>query len=283
MSAGNGNAPHVDVAIVGSGFAGLGAAHRLEQAGIEDFAILERAADVGGTWWANTYPGCQCDVASHLYSFSFAPNPDWTRTYSMQPEIQAYLRRTAERFGLVPYVRFGHEVRHASWDEEAQLWRLDTAAGPVTARVVVGGQGGLSEPRVPDIPGRDSFEGPSFHSASWDHTVDLAGKRVAVLGTGASAIQIVPSIQPQVGTAEGLPAHTAVGDPPHRPADHAVRARALPPFPGAPADGPPQHLPHARVAHLADGEEAGAAQAARAARDRAHEESRRRTPSCGRS
>ena len=199
MSGSNGNARHVDIAIVGSGFAGLGAAHRLKQAGIEEFAILERAEDVGGTWWANTYPGCQCDVASHLYSFSFAPNPDWTRTYSMQPEIQAYLRRTAEQLGLVPYIRFGHEVRHATWDEEAKLWRLETPAGPLTARVVVGGQGGLSEPRVPDIPGRESFEGPSFHSAAWDHTVDLAGKRVAVLGTGASAIQIVPSIQPEVG------------------------------------------------------------------------------------
>ena len=199
MSQVNGNAPHLDVAIVGSGFAGLGAAHRMRQAEIEDFAILERAEDVGGTWWANTYPGCQCDVASHLYSFSFAPNPNWTRTYSMQPEIQAYLRRTAEQLGLIPYIRFGHEVRHSTWDDDTQVWRLDTAAGPVTARVVVGGQGGLSEPRVPDIPGRDSFAGPSFHSAAWDHTVDLAGKRVGVLGTGASAIQIVPSIQPEVG------------------------------------------------------------------------------------
>ena len=198
MSQANGNAPHVDVAIVGSGFAGLGAAHRMRQAGIEDFAILERAEDVGGTWWANTYPGCQCDVASHLYSFSFSPNPNWTRTYSMQPEIQAYLRRTAEQLGLIPYIRFGHEVRHSTWDDEAQLWRLDTVAGPVTARVVVGGQGGLSEPHVPDIPGRDSFGGASFHSAAWDHAVDLTGKRVGVLGTGASAIQIVPSIQPEV-------------------------------------------------------------------------------------
>ena len=199
MSGANGNARHVDIAIVGSGFSGLGAAYRLKQAGIEDFEILERAEDVGGTWWANTYPGCQCDVASHLYSFSFAPNPDWTRTYSMQPEIQAYLRRTAERLDLVRYVRFGHEVRHSSWDEDTGVWRLDTAPGPVTARVLIGGQGGLSEPRIPEIEGRESFKGPSFHSAAWDHSVDLRGKRVAVLGTGASAIQIVPSIQPEVG------------------------------------------------------------------------------------
>ena len=199
MSATNGDARHLDIAIVGAGFAGLGAAHRLKQAGITEFAILERAGDVGGTWWANTYPGCQCDVASHLYSFSFAPNPDWTRTYSMQPEIQAYLRRTAEKLDLVRHVLFGHEVRHAAWDEDAQLWKLDTAAGPVTAGILVGGQGGLSEPRIPEIPGRETFAGPSFHSAAWDHSVDLAGKRVAVLGTGASAIQIVPAIQPEVG------------------------------------------------------------------------------------
>jgi cation diffusion facilitator CzcD-associated flavoprotein CzcO len=190
---------HVDIAIVGTGFAGLGAAHKLRQADIEDFAVLERAEEVGGTWWANSYPGCQCDVASHLYSFSFAPNPDWTRTYSMQPEIQAYLRKTAEKLGLIPYIRFGHEVTRAAWDEEAKLWRLSTPAGELTARVVVGGQGGLSEPRIPDFPGRETFAGPSFHSAAWDHSVDLKGKRVAVLGTGASAIQIVPSIQPEVG------------------------------------------------------------------------------------
>ena len=198
MSGSNGNAPHVDVAIVGSGFAGIGAAQRLKEAGIEDFAILERAEDVGGTWWANTYPGCQCDVPSHLYSFSFAPNPDWTRTYSLQPEIQAYIRRTAEQCGLIPFIRFGHEVQRAAWDEESSVWKLDTAAGPVTARVLIGGQGGLSEPRIPEIPGRETFDGPSFHSAAWDHSVDLKGKRVAVLGTGASAIQIVPSIQPDV-------------------------------------------------------------------------------------
>ncbi|HYH59137.1 MAG TPA: NAD(P)/FAD-dependent oxidoreductase [Thermoleophilaceae bacterium] len=190
---------HVDIAIVGSGFAGLAAAYRLKQAGIEDFTILERADGVGGTWWANTYPGCQCDVASHLYSLSFAPNPNWTRTYSMQPEIQAYLQRTAEELDLVRYISFGHEVTNAAWDDDAGRWQLDTAAGPVSARVVIGGQGGLSEPRIPDFEGRDTFAGASFHSAAWDDSVDLRGKRVAVLGTGASAIQIVPSIQPEVG------------------------------------------------------------------------------------
>ena len=198
MSEAHGSRPHVDVAIVGSGFAGLGMGYRLKQAGIEDFAILERAADVGGTWWWNTYPGCQCDIPSHLYSFSFAPNPEWTRTFPLQREIQAYLRDCGERFGLIPHIRFGHEVQRASWDDARGRWELETPAGTITARVLIGGQGGLSEPRLPDIPGRESFAGPSFHSAQWDHSVDLAGQRVAVLGTGASAIQIVPAIQPDV-------------------------------------------------------------------------------------
>jgi cation diffusion facilitator CzcD-associated flavoprotein CzcO len=195
---GNGSAPDVDVAIVGSGFAGLGIGYRLREAGIDDFVILERASDVGGTWWWNTYPGCQCDIPSHLYSFSFAPNPDWTRTYPLQCEIQAYLRGCAERFDLIPRIRFGHEVKRASWNEATSRWRIETSAGELTARVLIGGQGGLSEPRLPAIPGRDRFAGPSFHSARWDHSVDLSGKRVGVLGTGASAIQIVPGIQPEV-------------------------------------------------------------------------------------
>jgi cation diffusion facilitator CzcD-associated flavoprotein CzcO len=198
VSASNGSTPHVDVAIVGSGFAGLGIGYRLKQAGMHDFAILERAEDVGGTWWWNTYPGCQCDIPSHLYSFSFAPNPDWSRTFPLQGEIQGYLRTCAESFGLIPHIRFGHTVQRAEWDDESGRWHVETSAGAITARVVIGGQGGLSEPRVPDIPGRDSFAGPSFHSAQWDHSVDLRGKRVAVLGTGASAIQIVPAIQPEV-------------------------------------------------------------------------------------
>lgn len=192
------NSPAVDVAIIGSGFAGVGMGYRLKKAGMHDFVILERAADVGGTWWWNTYPGCQCDIPSHLYSLSFALNPDWTRTYPLQEEIKDYLRRCAEKFGLMPHIRFGHEVERAHWDDDAGRWEIDTSSGKITARVLVGGVGGLSEPRLPDIPGRESFEGPSFHSAQWDHSVDLAGKRVAVLGTGASAIQIVPSIQQEV-------------------------------------------------------------------------------------
>src|SRR5437773_161460 len=135
-SAGGAPARHAHVAIVGSGFAGLGMAIRLKRAGIDDFVVLERADDVGGTWRENTYPGCQCDVPSHLYSFSFAPNPGWSRTFSRQPEIWDYLRDCARRFGVTPHIRFGHELREAAWDEEHQRWELDTSGGRFTAQVL---------------------------------------------------------------------------------------------------------------------------------------------------
>jgi cation diffusion facilitator CzcD-associated flavoprotein CzcO len=186
------------VAIVGTGFAGLGTAIRLRQRGIDDFVVLERADEVGGTWRDNSYPGCTCDVPSHLYSFSFAPNPDWSRSFSPQPEILDYLRGCADRYGVRPHVRFGHEVQSARWDEAAQRWRLTTSQGEIVAQVLVAGMGPLSEPSVPDLPGLAGFEGTVFHSARWDHDHDLAGERVAVIGTGASAIQFVPQIQPQV-------------------------------------------------------------------------------------
>lgn len=189
---------HARVAVIGSGFGGIGTAIRLMQEGIDDFVLLERAHDVGGTWRDNTYPGCECDVQSHLYSFSFAPNPGWTRSFSPQPEIQAYLKRCAEDFGVLPHVRFSHEVRGAEWDAEASLWRIDTSQGPFTAQVLVMASGQLSDPLIPDLPGLAGFRGPAFHSARWDHAFDLAGKRVAVVGTGASAIQLVPAIQPLV-------------------------------------------------------------------------------------
>lgn len=189
---------HTRVAIIGSGFSGLGAAIRLRQRGEEDFVIFERAEDVGGTWRDNSYPGCACDVQSHLYSFSFAPNPDWTRSYSPQPEIWEYLRRCARDFGVLPHVRFRHEVREAAWDEGAQLWRVETSQGPYTASVLVMASGALSEPRVPALPGIESFKGRTFHSARWDHSYDLKGRRVAVIGTGASAVQFIPEIQPLV-------------------------------------------------------------------------------------
>ena len=187
------------VAIVGSGFAGLGMAIRLRRAGIEDFVVLERADDVGGTWRDNSYPGCACDVPSHLYSFSFAPNPAWTSTFSPQPEIWDYLRACAQRYGVMGHIRFGHEVHDAAWDEDAQRWCIETSKGALTAQVLVLGTGPLSAPSIPDLPGLERFEGTTFHSATWDHDHDLDGERVAVVGTGASAIQFVPQIQPRVG------------------------------------------------------------------------------------
>ncbi|MEY9840176.1 flavin-containing monooxygenase [Streptacidiphilus sp. EB103A] len=189
---------HVRVAVVGSGFGGLGAAVRLRQEGVTDFVVLERAASVGGTWRDNSYPGCACDVPSHLYSFSFAPNPDWPRTFSGQPEIRAYLERMADRFQLRAHLRFQHELLGARWDAGQAHWVLETSQGRYTAEVLVSACGPLADPVVPDLPGLADFPGEVFHSARWNHDYDLAGKRVAVVGTGASAIQIVPMIQPQV-------------------------------------------------------------------------------------
>jgi cation diffusion facilitator CzcD-associated flavoprotein CzcO len=190
---------HVDVAIVGSGFAGLGMAIKLKEAGRTDFVVLERADEVGGTWQANTYPGCQCDVPSNLYSFSFAPNPAWSQTFALQPEIWAYLRKVADDYGIRPYVRLDTTVEGAAWDEQAQHWRVETSRGSLTARILVAGMGGLSEPAIPQLPGAETFAGPAFHTARWDHDAELAGKRVAIVGTGASAVQVIPRLQPTVG------------------------------------------------------------------------------------
>lgn len=190
---------HVRVAVIGAGFGGLGAAVRLRREGITDFVVLERAGAVGGTWRDNSYPGCACDVPSHLYSFSFAPNPDWPRTFSGQEHIREYLERVADTFRIRPHIRFDTEVKRMSWDRERLLWEIETSSGTVTADVVVSATGPLSDPRIPNVPGLDTFPGKVFHSARWDHDFDLRGKRVAMVGTGASAIQIVPSIQPEVG------------------------------------------------------------------------------------
>lgn len=189
---------HHRVAIVGSGFSGLGMGIRLKQQGEDDFVIFERSHDVGGVWRDNTYPGCACDVQSHLYSYSFARNPNWTRAFSPSPEIWAYLRECAERFGVRPHCRFGHTVQEATWDDKHQVWRLETSQGTYTAEVLVAAMGGLSEPSLPDLPGLSSFKGKVMHSARWDHGYALEGRRVAVIGTGASAIQFVPEIQKKV-------------------------------------------------------------------------------------
>ena len=189
---------HVHMAILGTGFSGLGMAIRLKQRGQEDFVVIERASDIGGTWRDNTYPGCACDIPSHLYSFSFALNPHWSRTYSSQREIWDYLRNCAKRFGILPHIRWNSELLSASWNEDDQCWHITTTQGQITADIFILGNGPLSEPSLPSIPGIERFEGTLFHSAQWDHNYDPTGKRVAVIGTGASAIQFVPQIQPQV-------------------------------------------------------------------------------------
>src|SRR5580700_4905751 len=194
---GPGSAEEVRVLILGAGFAGIGAAIRLRQAGEQDFLVLEREERLGGAWRDNVYPGCRCDVPSHLYSFSFAPNPDWTRTYADRAEIWSYLEETAERFGVLPRVRFAHRVLGARWNGHDR-WLVETDRGSFSSQFLIGATGSLAEPRMPDIPGATTFAGPVLHSARWDPPERLEGRRVAVIGTGASAVQIVPAIQPQV-------------------------------------------------------------------------------------
>nr|WP_042182904.1 NAD(P)/FAD-dependent oxidoreductase [Kibdelosporangium sp. MJ126-NF4]CEL15214.1 Cyclohexanone monooxygenase [Kibdelosporangium sp. MJ126-NF4]CTQ95743.1 Cyclohexanone monooxygenase (EC 1.14.13.22) [Kibdelosporangium sp. MJ126-NF4] len=187
------------VVVVGTGFSGLGMAIQLRKAGRTDFLILEKAEDVGGTWRDNTYPGCACDIQSHMYSFSFEQNPDWTRSFSPQPEIWAYLRRVTETYGLREYIRFGAEMVGARWDATECRWHLMMRNGDeYVAKFVVSGMGGLHIPLIPELPGLPDFKGEVFHSAQWNHDYDLRGKRVAVIGTGASAIQFVPQIAPDV-------------------------------------------------------------------------------------
>jgi len=183
------------VVIVGTGFSGIAMGILLKRAGIDSFTILEKADDVGGTWRENTYPGAACDVPSHLYCYSFEPKPDWSRAFSPQEEIQAYLRHCVAKYGLRPHIRFGHRVTGAEFDPATGTWTVRVAdRTPLTARALVLGNGALHIPSLPDIPGLDAFRGRCFHSAQWDHGYDLAGKRVAVIGTGASAIQFVPEI-----------------------------------------------------------------------------------------
>jgi cation diffusion facilitator CzcD-associated flavoprotein CzcO len=189
---------HVHTFVVGAGFAGLCMAIKLQENGGPDFLVAERGSDVGGTWRDNTYPGAACDVPSQLYSFSFAPNPAWSRSFSPQPEIQAYIQRVAEQSGVLDRFRFDTELEDARWDDDAQLWHVRTSTGRLTADVLVSAAGALSDAKLPDIDGIDSFQGEVFHSSRWRHDYDLAGKRVAVIGTGASAIQIVPEIAGKV-------------------------------------------------------------------------------------
>lgn len=186
--------PVLDVVVVGSGFSGLGMAIQLARAK-RTFVVLEKGHTVGGTWRENRYPGCACDVQSHLYSFSFALNPDWSQHYATQPEILAYLEKCADDFDVRRHCRFGVEVSRCTWDEATHTWLVEAKDGQrFRGRHLALGLGGLHYPRFPDVKGRESFQGPQLHSAAWDSSVDLRGKKVVVVGTGASAIQVVPAL-----------------------------------------------------------------------------------------
>ncbi|WP_410665921.1 flavin-containing monooxygenase [Amycolatopsis sp. lyj-84] len=194
-----GNRTETGVVIVGTGFSGLGMAIQLRKEGREDFVILEKADDVGGTWRDNTYPGCACDIPSHMYSFSFEQNPGWSRAYSPQPEIWRYMRDVAAKYDLHRFIRFGQEMTGARWDADENRWHVASKSGEeFVAPALVAGVGALHLPQIPELPGIERFKGRAFHSAQWEHDYDLEGKRVAVVGTGASAIQFVPRIAEDV-------------------------------------------------------------------------------------
>ncbi|MFD5090961.1 flavin-containing monooxygenase [Amycolatopsis thailandensis] len=194
-----GNRTEIGVVIVGTGFSGLGMAIQLRKEGREDFVILEKADDVGGTWRDNTYPGCACDIPSHMYSFSFEQNPDWSRAYSPQPEIWRYMRDVAAKYDLHRFIRFGQEMTGARWDADENRWHVASKSGEeFVAPALVAGVGALHLPQIPKLAGIERFKGRAFHSAQWEHDYDFKGKRVAVVGTGASAIQFVPRIAKDV-------------------------------------------------------------------------------------
>jgi cation diffusion facilitator CzcD-associated flavoprotein CzcO len=190
---------HVEVAIIGAGFSGLGMAMALERDGIEDYVVLERAGELGGTWRDNSYPGCACDIPSVLYSWSDEQNPEWTRLFAPQPEIWEYMKGVVARHEIDSHLRLHHDVESITWNDELQRWEIETSQGSLTADVVVSGAGALADPKTPDLPGIERFAGKIFHSARWDYEHELEGREVAVVGTGASAIQFVPQIQPKVG------------------------------------------------------------------------------------
>ncbi len=194
----NNAAEYHKIVIIGGGFAGLGAAIKLKEAGIHDFILLEKAHEMGGVWRENTYPGCACDVPSSLYSYSFEPNPNWSRVFAPQAEIKDYLQNIANKYNIMPHVRLNTEVISARWSDETQNWLIETDQGEFTAQFSIMACGPMHEPVLPNIKGIDQFSGQIFHSSQWRHDLDLTGKRVAVIGTGASAIQFIPQIQPIV-------------------------------------------------------------------------------------
>lgn len=185
-----------DSFIVGAGISGIAAAIRLNKAGYTNYKIIEKASRVGGTWRENTYPGCGCDVPSALYSYSFAPSAKWSHLFARQPEILNYLEEVSEQFDIKPAIQFDTELLDASWDDERHLWVLQTSSGTYQSKTVIFATGPITEPQTPRLEGLETFEGETFHSAKWNHNYDLTGKRIAVVGTGASAIQFVPQIQP---------------------------------------------------------------------------------------
>ena len=188
-----------EIAIVGSGLSGVGMAIALRRDGQDDFVVLERAGDLGGTWRDNSYPGCACDIPSVLYSYRDEPNPGWSRAYALQPEIRDYIHRVAAHHDVERFMRYEHDLIGADFDPESGRWELETSRGRFRARTLISAAGALADPSIPDLPGLSTFSGAVFHSARWDHERDLTGHRVAVIGTGASAIQFVPEIQPRVG------------------------------------------------------------------------------------
>jgi cation diffusion facilitator CzcD-associated flavoprotein CzcO len=191
--------PDYQTVVVGAGFSGIGTAIKLDQAGLGDYLVLEAGDGVGGTWHWNTYPGIAVDIPSFSYQFSFEQRPDWSRTYAPGKELKAYADRCADKYGIRPKIRFNTKVLGAEFDDERALWRVQTdPGGVVTARFLVNASGVLTVPKLPDIDGVDSFDGITMHTARWDHTQDLTGKRVAVIGTGASAVQVIPEIAPIV-------------------------------------------------------------------------------------
>jgi cation diffusion facilitator CzcD-associated flavoprotein CzcO len=230
----NGDPAILDAVVVGAGFSGLAVAARLAKAGLERTIVLERAASIGGTWRENTYPGCACDIPSHLYSFSFAPKHDWSRLYAPQPEIRAYLEHVASTCGLRPKIRLNASVEGATWDETGAVWRVALEGGEsLVTRSLIAATGPLSIPATPALAGLENFEGAVFHSATWDHGYDLKDKRVAVIGTGASAIQFVPRIAPAVARLDLYqrtpPWILPKGDRPIPP-ETIERFRRFPPF-----------------------------------------------------
>src|SRR5690349_13429874 len=192
------SAPDHEVAIIGAGLGGIGMAIALRRAGIDDFVVLERAGDIGGTWRDNRYPGLTVDIPAQAYQFSFELNPDWSRVFASGSEVKRYIDHCADAYDIRRFIRLDSEVKARVWDEDAHLWRLELPSGELTARHVVSAIGAFVNPRPAVIPGLEDFEGPVLRSHAWDPDVELRDRRVAVIGTGASALQIIPKIAPKV-------------------------------------------------------------------------------------